>query len=205
MTTPEPSTSVESTIRPLVHALSGHDPLPPWNARHALEAIGPAASPSLIEALNSADEEARWEAAKALSTIADPASVPRLVAALEDDDGSIRWLAAEGLGHIGHPALAPILHALIEHSGSAWLRDGARHVLRGNLSDDLAPALRPVLSALYGPSPEIAVMPAASQALKMLASIPAPPVPARVAEWHASRLPSMTPAHGTWRNLHFQG
>ena len=205
MTAPGPSSSVEDTIRPLVHALSGHDPLPPWSARHALEAIGPAASPSLSETLRSPDPGARWEAAKALSTIADPASVPALITALEDEDGSVRWLAAEGLGHIGFPALAPVLHALIEHSGSAWLRDGARHVLRGNLTDDLAPALRPVLSALYGPSPEIAVMPAASNALKMLDSLPAPPPPIRVAEWHAARLPALTPAHGTWRNLHFQG
>jgi HEAT repeat protein len=205
MTAPDPSASIQDTIRPLIHALSGRDPLPPWSARHALEAIGPAASPSLIETLHSPDVDARWEAAKALSAIADPASVPALVRALEDDDGSIRWLAAEGLGHIGYPAVAPILHALIEHSGSAWLRDGARHVLRGNLTDDLVLALRPVLSALHGPSPEIAVMPAASNALRMLESLPAPAAPPRVAEWHASRLPAMTPGHGAWRNLHFQG
>ncbi|MGH2608250.1 MAG: HEAT repeat domain-containing protein [Tepidiformaceae bacterium] len=205
MTTPQPSQSIENTIRPLVHALGGRDPLPPWSARRALEAIGPAASPSLVQSMRSPEPETRWEAAKALVTIADPASAPALVSALEDEDGSVRWLAAEGLSHIGYPALPPLLHALIEHSGSAWLRDGARHVLRGNLSDALAPALSPVLRALTGPSPEIAVMPAASQAIKMLESLPLPPVAPPSADWHGSRLPAMTPGHGAWRNLRFQG
>jgi HEAT repeat protein len=172
VTTPDPSPTVDATIESLVHALSGHGAIPPWTAREELEAIGPAAAPALADALWFTDPAARWEAAKALGTIADPSSVGPFLAALEDEDGSVRWLAAEGLSHIGFAALAPLLHALIEHSGSAWLRDGARHVLRGNLSDELAPALSPVLRALIGPTPEIVVMPAAGNALKVLESIP---------------------------------
>jgi HEAT repeat protein len=192
---------VSATIDPLVHALSGHDALPPWSARRALEAIGPAATPSLIPVLDSADPITRWEAAKALASIADPASAPTLVQGLMDGDGSIRWLAAEGLIHIGSPALPPLLHALIQSSGSAWLRDGAHHVLRSLLNDDLAPVLAPVIHALEGTAPDIAVMPAASHALQALGLRP-PPLPSRPADgWRYTRGPALRPTHGPWRNL----
>ncbi|MEX0781591.1 MAG: HEAT repeat domain-containing protein [Dehalococcoidia bacterium] len=206
MTTPDSSITIERNIERLVIALTGNGVVAPWNAREALEDVGPAAVPALLGALDATDPSTRWEAAKALSTIADPSAVMPFVVALDDEDASVRWLAAEGLSRIGFPALAPLLHALIEHSGSAWLRHGAYHVLRGNLNDELAPALTPVLGALTGHDAEITVMPAASRAIKMLES--GPPgalLRAPLPEWHASRLPSMTRAHGTWRNLRFQG
>lgn len=203
MTSSDPATDAGREINALVQALGGAGPMPPWNARGALETIGRPAVPALRVALGSGRPEVRWEAAKTLATIADASAAADLVGALEDEDGSVRWLAAEGLSRLGHAGLVPLLHALIEHSGSAWLRDGARHVLRASLNDADAPALVPVLAAIAGPVPEIAVMPAASRALTQLALAPAPPVRSVAAAPPAPRLPSMTPAHGTWRNLHF--
>ena len=203
MTTPDSSGTADATISRLAQALGGGTDVTPWNARQQLEAIGPPAVPALVDALQDDDSDTRWEAAKALITIADPRSATPLIVALDDDNGSVRWLAAEGLSRIGTPALSPLLHALIEHSGSAWLREGAHHVIKANMTDDLAPVLRPVLTALAHPDPEIAVMPAASRALATIESLP-PPVPTGAAtEFRATRLPTMTPSHGTWRNLRF--
>lgn len=202
MTTPDSSPPIGLDINQLAFALGGRGPVPPWHAREALEAIGSPAVPALIRSLGSFDPATRWEAAKALSDIADPSAVQPLLAALEDEDGSVRWLAAEGLSRIDYPALAPLLHALIDHSGSAWLRDGARHVLRGNLNDQLAGILGPVLVALTGPAPEISVMAPASRAIRLLESV-ARPSAAPAPRWSSSRLPSLTPAHGRWRNLRF--
>jgi hypothetical protein len=64
--------------------------------------------------------------------------------------------------------------------------------------------LSPVLRALNHPDPEITAMPAASRALGMVESLPARvPASAVAYEYHSTRLPSMTPSHGAWRNLHF--
>jgi HEAT repeat protein len=203
VTTPDSSPPIGLDINQLAFALGGRGPVPPWHAREALEAIGSPAVPALIRSLGSFDPATRWEAAKALSDIADPSAVQPLLAALEDEDGSVRWLAAEGLSRIGYPALAPLLHALIDHSGSAWLRDGARHVLRGNLNDELASILGPVLVALTGPGPEISVMAPASRAIRLLESVARPSAAVPAPRWPSSRLPSLTPAHGRWRNLRF--
>jgi hypothetical protein len=60
----------------------------------------------------------RWEAAKALSEIADPLAATALVNALEDDDADIRWVASEGLTALGRDGLEPLLAALLERAGS---------------------------------------------------------------------------------------
>jgi hypothetical protein len=75
-------------------------------------------------------------------------------------------------------------------------------VLRRNLNDQLAGILGPVLVALTGPAPEISVMAPASRALRLLESV-ARPSAAPAPRWSSSRLPSLTPAHGRWRNLRF--
>ncbi len=98
-------------------------------ARQALVEIGRPSVPALIEYLRVPDVQMRWEAAKALSDIADPGSAPALVQALDDDAFEIRWLASEGLVAIGKPGLRPLLHALALHVDSPWLREGAHHVL----------------------------------------------------------------------------
>jgi HEAT repeat protein len=71
----------------------------------------------------------RWEAAKALSEIADPVIAPELVATLEDSSPDIRWLAAEGLIALERAALPSLLQTLMAHSESVWLREGAHHIL----------------------------------------------------------------------------
>jgi len=80
----------------------------------------------------------RWEAAKALSQIANPASIQALLEALSDKTFEVRWMAAEGLIRIGRKAVIPLLEALVEHSDSYWLREGIHHVLhdmnRGRLT-----------------------------------------------------------------------
>jgi HEAT repeat protein len=198
---PSSPSSVASSVEPLVHALAGNDELPPWTARRALEALGPAAVPFLVSALSTTDPGARWEAARALATIADPQSMPALIGALDDDDPSVRWLAAEGLAHIGPASLEPLLRALIGSQSTAWLRDGAHHVFRALMADELAPILSPVVRAMERSEPEIPTMSAASYALKELESMP-PLHPAQSTwQWHPTRLPVMQAGHGPWRHI----
>src|SRR5437588_9016694 len=64
-------------------------------ARRSLVAAGHSAVALLIDVLGSANEQARWEAAKALSEIGDPSAATALVGALEDEDRDVRWMAAE--------------------------------------------------------------------------------------------------------------
>lgn len=157
-------------IGELVHYLGDADPHTRVRARATLVLRGLRAGPALAAALLSPDETVRWEAAKALTEVRDPAAAPALVTALQDDDPSVRWLAAEALALLGRNALEPLLHALINTRGSAWMRDGAHHVLREAGQGDLKPLLAPVMSALEGVIPAVAVMPAAHEALVALES-----------------------------------
>ncbi|HEX6032333.1 MAG TPA: HEAT repeat domain-containing protein [Tepidiformaceae bacterium] len=191
---------MDATVQSLIRALGGREELPAWRARRALEAIGPAAVPELIEALHHGPPEVRWEAAKALGTIADPGSADALIAALQDDDGGVRWLAAEALREIGRPSVPPLLMALVSHSESPWLREGAYHALRSLAADELAPILTPVVQSMHGIAPAIGVMSAADQALAELDALPNVPSSAPQA-WRATRGPRLHPAHGQWRNL----
>lgn len=156
------------TLQALMEALGGVGDFPPHAARETLAGMGEAAMPALRAAMRSTDAQFRWEAAKALAEIASPRAAGTLVAALEDRDGSVRWLAAEGLVAIGPPALDPLLHALLRHSESAWLREGAHHVLCRLAHDDLRPHLEPIVAALESVIPAIAVLPPVTEALKLL-------------------------------------
>ncbi len=126
-------------------------------ARLALEEIGPPAADSLVRALNNPLDRVRWEAAKALSNIADPRSAPALIARLEDKSVSIRWLAAEGLIAVGLPSLRPLLMALIDHADSVELREGAHHVLHDLLPQQSFRWIAPLLQAFEGPAPALRV------------------------------------------------
>ncbi|MCZ2111468.1 MAG: HEAT repeat domain-containing protein [Dehalococcoidia bacterium] len=137
-------------------------------ARTKLVEFGTAAIPALLEALGSGSDFQRWEAAKALGTLADPAAASALVKALDDEDGGVRWLAAEGLIAIGAPSAVPVLERLVSHSESAWLREGAHHVLGSIGYGGLGEILTPVRERLEGVNPRIAVMPAAAEALRRL-------------------------------------
>lgn len=138
-------------------------------ARSALVDIGHPAIDPLVQTLRSADERVRWEAAKALSQIGDPQAAPALVRALEDPSFGVRWLAAEGLINTDRAGLAPLLDALVHHSGSAWLREGAHHILRTlAIQENLHDLLAPVLAALDDTEPALEVPPAAQKALDRL-------------------------------------
>ena len=69
--------------------------------------IGDRAVKPLLWALESADEQGRGEAARALGRIGDPRAVQPLRAALADPDALVRNSAAEALKKIGEPAVQP--------------------------------------------------------------------------------------------------
>ncbi|MGH7602153.1 MAG: HEAT repeat domain-containing protein, partial [bacterium] len=96
----------------LLAALSSKVGMDRQRARLALVKIGQLSVPFLLEALTDANDQVRWEAAKALGSIKDPAAAPALVNALLDECTEVRWLAAEGLIALQRAALAPLLQAL---------------------------------------------------------------------------------------------
>ena len=160
------ATSAE--VRALIAALGGDDGTVRRGAREALVAIGKPAVRSLIEALQYPSEHVRWEAAKALGEIRDKTSAPALVVALEDKSSGIRWLAAEGLIALGRHTLPPLLFALVKRPSSIWLREGALHVLHLLAHQGLGDETRPVVAALEGPAPTVAVPLAAEDAIEKL-------------------------------------
>jgi HEAT repeat protein len=115
----------------------------------------------------------RWEAAKALADIVDVRAASELVAALEDSNFGVRWLAAEGLIAIGRDALPSLMKALTKRSDSAWLREGAHHVLhdlsKGDL--DLKDLVAPVIAGLERVEPEVEVLEPANAALDKIKSL----------------------------------
>lgn len=135
------------------------------HARALLVEIGFPAVPSLINALrNSSSENVRWQAAEALTQIADPIAAPALVQALMDDSQNVRGAAARALIVLDRSALTPLLEALTKHFDSVWLRTGAHHVLhvlkqRGHLNrgelkvfdalEDIAPEIEVPWAAAY--------------------------------------------------------
>jgi HEAT repeat protein len=164
-------------IRILMNALCDRDTLRRQRARISLVEIGAPAVPYLVQALEDPDAEecAHWEAAKALSDIGDPAAAPVLINILgQDEHFGIRWLAAEGLIALGRDGLVPLLNALIQRSDSAWLREGAHHVLRILAGRGLYAQVAPVLAALEDIEPAVEVPPAARAALDALSRMPAP-------------------------------
>jgi HEAT repeat protein len=155
-------------VRALIAALGGEEGTARHGAREALVAIGKPAVRSLIEALQDPNELVRWKAAKALGEIRDKNSAPALVVALEDKSSGIRWLAAEGLIALGRHALPPLLRALVQRAGSIWLRERALHILHELAKQGLRDETRPVVAALEGPAPTVAVPLAAADAIEKL-------------------------------------
>ncbi len=156
-----------ATINSLIADLRGHDEMR-QRARQALVAIGRPAVAPLMEALADPNENVRWSAAKALGQIGDPAAAPALANALKDENSGVRWLAAEGLTALGREGLVPLLEALEERSDSAWLRQGAHHVLHDLAGKGLRELVAPVLAALEDIEPTVEVPWAARTALKAL-------------------------------------
>ena len=159
---------MSETIAALLTKLTDKDGLVRKPARDALVEIGSPAVPGLIELLKDKRTHVRWEAAKALSEIADPLAAPALVEALEDNDPGIRWLGAEGLIRMEQAGLRPLLEALVEHGGSVRLREGADHALKVLAKNEKLPAqVAPVLEALHGPTPGAEAARAAKRVLEM--------------------------------------
>ncbi len=150
----------------LVAALESSSPVVREKARASLVAVGKRAVPTLVQLLSHRKAHVRWEAAKALGTIADPIAASALVKALKDRDGDVRWLAAEGLAALGEDALQPLLAALIEQNEGDWLCEGAHHVFHSlSARRQIAQILRPLLAALSASEPKAAAPLAAYTAL----------------------------------------
>jgi hypothetical protein len=154
-------------IHALIASLDNESPAAREAARASLIALGQAVVPALSSAAAS-NPTIRREAVKALGQIADPSGTPALVRALEDEDGGVRWLAAEGLLALGKGGLEPrrlepLLVALVARADSAWLREGAHHVLR-----TWAGPFAPIVHALEGPAPAVAVPVATEEVLRAL-------------------------------------
>jgi HEAT repeat protein len=160
--------NLETEIKVLISELGSGDGLIRQKAREHLVEMGHRVTDSLVELLKSQDVTLRWEAAKALSEIADPASAVPLVYTLEDDEYDIRWLAAEGLIAVGHQALPPLLEALIENPESLYLREGTHHVLREIRKSSLKTAVAPLIRALEGTDAEEKAPVAAYDVLRAL-------------------------------------
>jgi HEAT repeats len=168
------SREVLSKIKSLIDGLRNEDGLVRQKAREALTSIGKQAVRHLIPLLKDAEDDVRWEAAKALANIADVRAASELVATLEDHNFGVRWLAAEGLIAIRRDVLPPLMEALTKHSDSAWLREGAHHVLHDLAKKDpeVKDFVTPVIIALEGIEPEIGVVEPAYAALDKLKGLP---------------------------------
>jgi HEAT repeat protein len=146
-----------AVVDDLIAALCGLDGAARHRARQALVHIGRPAVDQLRAVLYHSDSNTRWHAVKALCQIADPLAAPSLVEALEDENPGVRWLAAVGLIALGCESLEPLLEALMRRVDSAWLREGAYHVLRAWDGQDGADWVKPLLGVLRGPLPTIEV------------------------------------------------
>jgi len=73
---------------------------------------------------------------------------------------------------LGRDGLVPLMEALVERPESAWLREGAHHVLRVLVGRGLDVHIVPVLKALEAIEPVLDVPRVARIALGQLASKP---------------------------------
>jgi HEAT repeat protein len=88
-------------VAALVEALADPDRMVASLAGNALIAVGQPAVPALLEAWESAPQNARMEAVRVLAEIADPRAIPALMAALEDDSAFMQHWAEAGLERLG--------------------------------------------------------------------------------------------------------
>jgi len=148
---------IDPTIQSLVTNLSSNDDIIRIHSRESLEKIGKPAVPQLVEALKRGSHWVRWEAAKALGQISDATAAPALVEALKDEEFDVRWLAAEGLIRMKRGGVEPLLHALMAQADLSRLREGAHHVIRELIKEELKEYLTPVLQAIEGVEPSTQV------------------------------------------------
>jgi HEAT repeat protein len=164
----DPSPRIDGLIREHLRLLESERWFDLRMAETALRDLGPRAIPALVRTLETGSSQARWCAAKVLGDIADARATEALVAALEDEDGGVRWLAAAALVAIGPSVVVPLLRRLLWRADSPWTQEGVHHVLRSMRT----PTLAPVITALEGRFPALAVPVAAHEALKRLEALP---------------------------------
>jgi HEAT repeat protein len=90
-----------SAIPMLITALNDEDRLAARLAADALTAIGPVAIAALDQSLQSPNQAARIEVARALAGIRNPQAIPALFAALNDPSPLVIYWAEQGLEWLG--------------------------------------------------------------------------------------------------------
>lgn len=91
----------QSALPALIHALGDSDPLTGRLASNAIIMLGTQAAPSLLEVLKNGKQNAKLEAARALSEIKDPGSIPGLMQAMENGSAMTQYWASLGLEKMG--------------------------------------------------------------------------------------------------------
>ncbi len=159
--------SLDKFVHHLMDELNIYDSLKQQIVREELVKLGKPAVPYLILHLSSPSERTRWEAAVALGEIGDPRAAEALVAALQDESIDVRWTAMGSLIALNQATIPPLLLALRKDFGSAWLRQGAHHILHVlvNRADLPAPVIK-VFKALESIEPEMEVPWAVEKALE---------------------------------------
>lgn len=92
---------VATAVRGLCAALSDPDRMTARLAGDALIAVGPRATPDLIEVIARAGPAAKIEAVRALAGIEDQRSIPALYALLDDPSALVQHWAEEALERMG--------------------------------------------------------------------------------------------------------
>jgi HEAT repeat protein len=124
------TSSLKTHIAHLIADLGDDDGLIRQRARLQLEHIGSESTSALLEALQSQNAHARWEAVRALGELCIPETAAAITSLLMDEDTGVRWAAMESLIHMGRASLRPLLDAFIKNFDSPWMREGLRHILR---------------------------------------------------------------------------
>ena len=161
--------SMNKQIEWLIGQLQSKDGLQRKKARIELVHFGKEALPFLINLLTDPQNQMRWEACKALGSIADASTAIHLLVVLCDESSEIRWLAAEALIAIKSAAVIPILDALVVNFDSINFRQGAHHVLKELAKQNiLNKDTINVIAKLDFPEPNSSVIFAAQKALSSI-------------------------------------
>jgi len=91
----------ERAVPALVEAMASDDALLARLAANALEAIGAAAVPALLDLLETGLQAVRLETARTLAMIGDTRAIPALFNALDEDSALMEYWANEGLERMG--------------------------------------------------------------------------------------------------------
>ena len=172
LTCDEGAVMSDETLSNLVDQLSSRKGTVREKARHTIVLIGASAIPLLIDLAQSRAKRPRWEAAKALASIAEPSSIPTLVGLLSDSESEIRWLAAEGLIKLGPRSLPEVLRLLIDSPDSVEVRRAVHHVLHDLASTNpvVEETVNPVMEVLGDTEPTSAIPVHAEQVLNKIES-----------------------------------